>query len=107
MRRDPSRSVVNRVLRGHLETFLARFVQGHSLGHAGRTLPAHVERELRAASRELTDGLTMRRILARLRLPTDPLPSRPTRPTTENPCHENRRELSGMDSLDLLSASFP
>jgi hypothetical protein len=44
-RRDPSRSVVNRVLREHLETFLARFVDTHG----GRTLPAHVERELRAA----------------------------------------------------------
>jgi hypothetical protein len=44
-RRDPSRSVVNRVLREHLETFLARLVDAHG----GRTLPAHVERELPAA----------------------------------------------------------
>ena len=53
-RRDPSRSVVNRVLREHLETFLARFVDAHG----GRTLPAHVERELRAAitCRDLAHG---------------------------------------------------
>ena len=44
-RRDPSCSVVNRVLREHLGTLLARFVDAHG----GRTLPAHVERELRAA----------------------------------------------------------
>jgi hypothetical protein len=44
-RRDPSRSVVNRVLRAHLETFVARFVDEHG----GRTLPVHVERDLRAA----------------------------------------------------------
>jgi hypothetical protein len=41
VRRDPSRSVVNRVLRGHLETFLARFVDEHG----GRSFPAHVEPE--------------------------------------------------------------
>jgi len=42
---DPSRSVVNRALREHLETILARFAETHR----GRTLPAHVERERRAA----------------------------------------------------------
>jgi len=44
VRRDPSRSVVNRVLRAHLETFLNRFTDEHG----GRSLPAYVERELRA-----------------------------------------------------------
>jgi hypothetical protein len=44
VRRDPSRSVLNRVLREHLETFLARFTDEHG----GRTLPGYVERELRA-----------------------------------------------------------
>jgi hypothetical protein len=45
VRRDPSRSVVNRILRAHVETFLARYVDEHG----GRSLPAYVERELRAA----------------------------------------------------------
>ena len=36
VRRDPSCSVVHRVLREHLESFLARFVDAHG----GRTLPA-------------------------------------------------------------------
>jgi len=44
VRRDPSRSVVNRVLRAHLETFLVRYTDEHG----GRSLPAYVERELRA-----------------------------------------------------------
>jgi hypothetical protein len=44
VRRDPSRGVVNRVLRAHLETFLLRFTDEHG----GRTLPAFVEQELRA-----------------------------------------------------------
>ncbi|MEZ6018357.1 MAG: transposase zinc-binding domain-containing protein, partial [Planctomycetota bacterium] len=44
VRRDPSRSVVNRVLREHLETFLLRLTDEHG----GRSLPAYVERELRA-----------------------------------------------------------
>lgn len=45
VRRDPSRSVVNTVLRAHVETFLSRYTDEHS----GRSLPIYVERELRAA----------------------------------------------------------
>ena len=45
VRRDPSRSVVNRVLRAHVETFLTRYTDEHG----GRSLPTYVERELRAA----------------------------------------------------------
>jgi len=46
VRRDPSRSVLSRVLREHLESFLARFTDEHG----GRRLPAYVERELRSAA---------------------------------------------------------
>jgi hypothetical protein len=38
VRRDPSRSVVNRVLRSHVETVLGRYTNEHD----GRTLPTYV-----------------------------------------------------------------
>lgn len=44
VRRDPSRSVVNRVLRAHVETLLSRYTDEHG----GRSLPTYFERELRA-----------------------------------------------------------
>ena len=54
VRRDPSRSVVNRVLRAHVETFLARYVDEHG----GRSLPAYVEGEVAAALSRFREHLT-------------------------------------------------
>lgn len=44
VRRDPSLTVLHRVLQAHLETFLARFRDQHG----GLALPLYVQRELRA-----------------------------------------------------------
>ena len=46
-RRDPPRKVLERVLQKHIETFLTRCADAHG----GRILLAHIERELRAASK--------------------------------------------------------
>jgi hypothetical protein len=62
VRRDPSRGVLHRVLRAHLETFLARLTDEHG----ARRLPGYIEKELRAALAcgDLTHGF------ARVRCPS-------------------------------------
>ena len=62
VRRDPSQSVLHRVFKSELETFLANF-NDH---HAGTPLPSYVQRELRAflSCGDLAQGF------ARIRCPT-------------------------------------